>query len=210
MRSTKPLFVFTYCRVGNGVEKFICDENEWAGSNIRKLLVPFDRMPVRVKRCLLNFRQPLADLHHMDFGGGDEIRSKLARRTDEVFHERAASRTHFAKNESIWSAECLPCVDAPHANEFSKHLADFGGSDEIAVLAEGFARRVIASIAVEEAHRHILSNADRACCLDLAYYALLQVHRPVATSGLRADITKPSPKSTMGIERTIPIVSQPP
>jgi hypothetical protein len=59
------------------------------------------------------------------------------------------------------AAGALPRHVDPDGDEFAEHLAHLRRGGEIAGRSEGFARRVIAMVRVEQAQRHVLGNADR-------------------------------------------------
>ncbi len=109
------------------------------------------------------------------------------------------------------SAAGLPGVDQPDRYQFAEHLADFRRGNEVAFRAERLARRVVAVMRVEQAERHVVGDRDRAGGLDLPRYLLRQaVHAMRGSACERARHIAQTPASSIGVDRTMPMVSQPP
>src|SRR5207237_88068 len=81
--------------------------------------------------------------------------------TQNVAHQRAATRPQLDQVEWRGRADRLPGCRAPHPDKLAEHLRHFGRSDEIAGFAERIARHVIAMPRMTEAERHIAVEAHR-------------------------------------------------
>ena len=130
---------------------------------------------------------------------------------DHVLHQRAATGADLGDRHWQGFSARPPRLDEPDGDKFAEHLADLGGGDEVALGAERLARRVVAVVGVEQADRHVVRDRDRSGGADQAGDLFAEaVHAAErATCDLARQIAQ-KPKSTIGADSTMPMVSQPP
>src|SRR5690606_7431504 len=129
-----------------------------------------------------------------------------------VLHHRAAARADLGNDGWPWGAAGLPGRVEPYRNQLAEHLAYLRRGREVALGAEGIARRVVAMLRIEEAERHVIGHAHRTCGFDEAAYLLRKLAHVSwpAGAGLRAVSIAHNPAATIGRESTMPMVSHPP
>ena len=174
--------------------------------------MPGKSRPARAERVALDRRQPGTCLDEDEIRPGGETRCDAAQGTDHVLHQRAASRADLGDGQGQGSADGRPGLDQPDGNQFAEHLADLGRRDEVARRAEGLACGVVAMFGIEQADRHVVGDRDRTGSADERGDLLAQaVHAAAdcATCDLARQMAH-RPKSTMGVESIMPMVSQPP
>ena len=96
-------------------------------------------------------------------------KAKLCSRPQQIRHQTAPAWTKFDQVYGLGTSTAQPQVSDPKTDQLAEHLADFGGSNEIAVGPERVAFAVIFGIGFT----HIFSNADRAG----SFYLLCKPHR---------------------------------
>ena len=74
-----------------------------------------------------------AHLHEVDIQTIEEAR-KMARRTQQVLHERSASGTQLHQLHLLRLSELLPLRHTPNTQKLSKNLVDLGGCNEMRLL----------------------------------------------------------------------------
>ena len=104
-----------------------------------------------------------------------------------------------------------PGAGQPHGHKLAKHLADLWRRYEIARAPKWIARRVVAMRGIGQAEREVIRNADRPARCDQRGDALAERRHAVrgAAAG-RAVAIAHTPASTIGTDRTMPMVNQPP
>ena len=74
---------------------------------------------------------------------------------------RAATGAKFGQREGRGGAKVQPVLREAEAQQFTEHLADFGGGGEISGRAKGIARGVIAVVGMQQAVGHVIGQCDR-------------------------------------------------
>ena len=95
----------------------------------------------------------------------------------------------------------------PYAEHLAKHLADFGRRDEIAAAPKGIARHVIAERRMAQAQRHVTLERDRPLLLHHRGDFVAEVAHASACFRRVAKTIIATPRTIIGADKTIPMVS---
>ena len=118
-----------------------------------------------------------------------------------IRHQSASTRPQLDQLELRWIADLLPRRGAPQTDELAKHLANFGGSNEVAFDTEWILSKIISEFWVPEGVRHIVGNGNRAFECDTPPQEVRQVAHAFSTTGwLRARQTIYAPNRTIGTD----------
>ena len=210
----KTLFGLDELADGDGIEKLVGDEQQEAVGDLLEALVPGDLELVGDQGLALDLLQPLAGFDQMHARLFIKVRREARKHAQDIRHHRAAAGSDFRDRDRFRRSVPAPGLEQEHADEFAEQLADLGRGDEIAALSERLARAVVAMFRICEAEREIVGDADRARCQDerLDLVAERRGHRRPLRRALawRARRIAQRPRPTIGSDRSMPIVSQPP
>ena len=124
-----------------------------------------------------------------------------------VGHHRATPAADFDKPRRGRAAHGLPLIQRPEAEQFTKDLADFRGSNEIP--ADTGPGRVIAVPGIMQAGIHISRDRQRPARLNKGLQLVLEAQAETCTGGLRSAFqTRKAPPIHIGSDRSWPMVSQ--
>ena len=98
-----------------------------------------------IKGTALDFSEPVARFNHHYIGRIKKF-GHLPCGAQKVIHQRALAGAEFDQGKSGRAVHCLPGGNAPDADEFTKHLADFGGRDEITAVSTALARTMTSRV----------------------------------------------------------------
>src|SRR5580700_7576267 len=101
-----------------------------------------------------------------------------------------------------------PAIDAPQPQELAEHLARLRRGEEIALLAQGILRRVIAAKRIEQRHGHELRDRQRTVERNGARDALTQ-RRHAVCRGFSAYQKRAAAVSHMGMLNAMPRLKEP-
>ncbi len=142
-----------------------------------------------------------------------EEAGRAGRDAQDVGHQGAPSGPELDEVDAGRAAVRDPALDEEGAEQLAEHLADLRCRHEVAGRAERLAPRVV-PVRIGEARRHVLRHGDRSGERDAAAQALLDRRHARAGAAAyagraSAQATTAPPMSTIGADRTIPMVTGP-
>ncbi len=140
-----------------GVEELVGDEHERTFGNGVEGPVP---VGVIADPFSLEGFKPGARLDEMDTRRLPEG-GRNGAGPQQVRHQRSPPGPKLDQAEGGGLAHGLPLADAPDSDEFAEDLGDFRRGDEVASLAEGLPRHVIAMGGMAEAEVHVAVDRHR-------------------------------------------------
>lgn len=149
---------------GQRIEKFVGDDQQrrivGQGRNVVVVMAAGEFLPLQAAQGRRGFDKV-------------NLRSEfVARRSGQrIARQRAAARAEFDIMDIFAAAHPHPQISQPQPDQLAEHLADFGCSDEIALIAERIAAGVIACVAFA----HVVRKADRAGFSDQAAQAFADI-----------------------------------
>ncbi len=191
------------------VEEFVADEDRRALGGLGERRRPGDRRAGGQQRVVLDLGERRARLDQRHVERGAKFRDD-ARGAQGVAHQGAASGSEFDEPQRIGPAHHAPHLGRPKADQLAEHLRDLRGGGEVARRAEGIAVHVIAELGMRERQLHVALDRDRAFLRDEGLDMRAEFAHAGARLERRLQAMNPRPMTTMGAERTMPIVRPPP
>ncbi len=162
-------------------------------------------------RFWISVRRGLASISAMSIRSRKPGSSRT-KGAQHVGHQRAATGADLGQRGRQRRPCRAPGLVDPDRDELAEHLAHLGRGDEVAPGAEGLAGRVVAVRRVEQAGGHVVGNGDRPGRFDQPDQLFLQRRHCAGSATVRgfAVAIAQMPAATIGADRSMPMVSQPP
>ena len=129
---------------------------------------------------------------------------QTARCAQNIRHQRSAPRAQFQQMKICRRTLIHPCLRKTEAQKLSKHLRNFGGSDEIALNAKGRVFDVVSMFRMQQTDLHKIRNTHWTIQRNTFTYDAIQ--RRHADTGLLRMIRN-RPINIIGIDNSCPMVN---